>query len=608
MKKIKSLLSFALTMSFLVSFSSAVYADENLENISSRKEISTSLENQNLSPSSTLPTLNEVANFKKHISGFNAKSVFNNLISSKDKIKSLNKKIKSIDTLSTSLDSEIETYSEETLTYASNSETDSSPKSMSIEKNTDYSDSMSSNKESHVYFINADGMDKMTVLVNFSSANAFATSIYKATENGYELVATSPYNGLHDYADQLSYIPEGGEYAIVVYSMNPGDFTLRVQESDYHSDAEPNDNMFYANENFRSLSIEDSFDNDYDTDWNMLTVTEDNEYSVDITTNNADISSLYLVNFDSHYVEPVKDTVSLPRGKYYLIATGTGSSPDNSYSITMTPKYSPVSKVDVTSIKSPSFTSKTTYGEGSKYVVKDSMTISGTAYNTDGLISKNADIKISFKTASGNIVDTTATTDADGKFTASLTLPNSKGEKSYTNNSTTYYYDLADLEFTNCIDETITSNENSLYHFSSSKVVAATAGKVVVSKITSPSNGSNSKINYGEGYKWRVYKSMTITGTAYTTSGSVLQNGSFTVSTISSLNKKCSATATTDANGKFTVTVQIGSGAGYSSYYAYASTHYYDVIPLTFTNTDGTKISCSDNSLYQFAYSIYHRF
>lgn len=99
---------------------------------------------------------------------------------------------------------------------------------------------------------------------------------------------------------------------------------------------------------------------------------------------------------------------------------------------------------------------------------------------------------------------------------------------------------------------------------------------------------------------------MTVTGLAKDASGAPAFNAPITVYIQTKLNNKIySGTGTTSSNGTFSVTINgIQPAIGQNLFYGYASTHYYDIIPLL-VYSGGTQLNANDNSLYHFAYSIY---
>ena len=126
------------------------------------------------------------------------------------------------------------------------------------------------------------------------------------------------------------------------------------------------------------------------------------------------------------------------------------------------------------------------------------MVVSGTAYNESNQVVKNGLVFVCLQTYSGNLCYQAVTTDESGAFTANVTLKASSGSQSYYNSSSCikYYYDVASIIIMNYNYETVTSNISSVYHFSSSNYVAPNVTSIDISEITSPANGSNSRINY----------------------------------------------------------------------------------------------------------------
>ncbi|WP_139488518.1 peptidase [Brevibacillus dissolubilis] len=132
--------------------------------------------------------------------------------------------------------------------------------------------------------------------------------------------------------------------------------------------------------------------------------------------------------------------------------------------------------------------------------------------------------------------------------------------------------------------------------------------QISVSRISSD-GGVEGYINYGYGSMWRIYRNITVTGQAKTASGTPAYNAPVTIRIIARLNNTVHlGTAITDSYGNFSIPISnITPARGDYSFYASASTHYYDIIPI-----DGyygnTRLSMNVSSLYHFAYSMYHPF
>ncbi|MFS0838517.1 Ig-like domain-containing protein [Paenibacillus sp. 1P03SA] len=134
----------------------------------------------------------------------------------------------------------------------------------------------------------------------------------------------------------------------------------------------------------------------------------------------------------------------------------------------------------------------------------------------------------------------------------------------------------------------------------------APASVDIVSIKSDPNVDAGQRINYGEGNKWRIQNYLTVTGLAKDASGAPAFNAPVTVYIQTKLNNKIySGTGTTSSNGTFSVTISgIQPAIGQNAFYGYASTHYYDIIPILFYS-GGTQLSANDSSLYHFGYSIY---
>lgn len=123
-------------------------------------------------------------------------------------------------------------------------------------------------------------------------------------------------------------------------------------------------------------------------------------------------------------------------------------------------------------------------------------------------------------------------------------------------------------------------------------------------------NVGSDYVNYedGCGPTWRFKgNSFTVTGTAYNEDGQIAPYAELTVATQTPLNNKIYyGKGTSDEDGKFSIVVNIDSAIGQNVYYLPLATHYYDIIPVVFFNSNMDDISSNMNYLYHFSYSDYH--
>lgn len=127
--------------------------------------------------------------------------------------------------------------------------------------------------------------------------------------------------------------------------------------------------------------------------------------------------------------------------------------------------------------------------------------------------------------------------------------------------------------------------------------------RVAVSEITSD-RGVQGFIDYGQGKKWRVGYNITVKGRALDATGTPVANGIVSVTVQTRVaSKVVTVEAITDSLGYFSAPMYIGPAAGQYSYRGPVSTHYYDVIPITFRN-NGALLNADISTLYHYAYSI----
>ncbi|PWK13943.1 carboxypeptidase-like regulatory domain-containing protein [Tumebacillus permanentifrigoris] len=115
-------------------------------------------------------------------------------------------------------------------------------------------------------------------------------------------------------------------------------------------------------------------------------------------------------------------------------------------------------------------------------------------------------------------------------------------------------------------------------------------------------------INYGWGYKWRIIGWITVSGTLKDQDGQPIANAPVTLLLNERLGKQ-SVSGTTTASGTYSLNIpSLNPGAGDYSYYASASTHYFDVIGMGVASSLSNSSETYVDTLYHFAYSIYHPF
>ncbi|KKD40700.1 Ig-like domain-containing protein [Bacillus sp. FSL L8-0167] len=139
--------------------------------------------------------------------------------------------------------------------------------------------------------------------------------------------------------------------------------------------------------------------------------------------------------------------------------------------------------------------------------------------------------------------------------------------------------------------------------FAHAEETGAVPASVEVTSVTAADSGI---VNYGYGNKYRVgsYYPATFKGTLKDASGNLMPNQPIKLYFEAAIKSYAqTATGTTDENGQFSLTFQVPAGAGYQSYNnAGWSTHYYDIVPVTFTSND-IKLSSNVTSVYHLAYT-----
>ncbi|MCY7433704.1 hypothetical protein MCZ49_18515 [Bacillus safensis] len=133
--------------------------------------------------------------------------------------------------------------------------------------------------------------------------------------------------------------------------------------------------------------------------------------------------------------------------------------------------------------------------------------------------------------------------------------------------------------------------------FAHAEETGAVPASVEVTSVTAADSGI---VNYGYGSKYRVgsYYPATFKGTLKDASGNLMPNQPIKLYFEAAIKSYAQ-----DENGQFSLTFQVPAGAGYQSYNnAGWSTHYYDIVPVTFTSND-IKLSSNVTSVYHLAYT-----
>ncbi|OUC02668.1 hypothetical protein BK784_07845 [Bacillus thuringiensis serovar medellin] len=137
----------------------------------------------------------------------------------------------------------------------------------------------------------------------------------------------------------------------------------------------------------------------------------------------------------------------------------------------------------------------------------------------------------------------------------------------------------------------------------------------IVNKVQITSIGDNEYINYGQGQKYRVYasKNTTFKGIAYDVEGKIVPSGTtFYIYFDGALNNpvtKKEILCTVGNSGMFEGTTVIPVGIGQYSFWSSKSTHYYDIVTLSYYNKPNKTNpipQANEKTVYHYAHGVYH--
>ncbi|RKH70095.1 carboxypeptidase-like regulatory domain-containing protein [Corallococcus aberystwythensis] len=129
------------------------------------------------------------------------------------------------------------------------------------------------------------------------------------------------------------------------------------------------------------------------------------------------------------------------------------------------------------------------------------------------------------------------------------------------------------------------------------------AGSAITLSSVTTDGGNGGYLNYGYGDAWRVYRTATVSGRVVDQFGNGVPNAPVTVVvyTPSTYQSQSQVSGVSQANGYFSVYVNLPAAAGRKSYDNGISMHYYDLASVGMQ----ADLASSSSLLYHFAYSIY---
>ncbi|WP_315068940.1 hypothetical protein [uncultured Clostridium sp.] len=353
---------------------------------------------------------------------------------------------------------------------------DSPENAYDIELSSAYQDTMTSEGAERWYVFQNSFIQKLTAILqapNSPNVN-YELYLYKLNEQtgNLEFVAGSAYGTGYE---NLSALGQKGYYYLKVSSVEGFDaenpFIFEVMTSDKYGANEPDDNIWEAKPYSKSLSIEDTIDNDFDEDWSSLKLDSDTNGTLSFQ-NSSTKGNYEVLVYDStlSLVATLKNNDTLnkkfPAGTYYMrVLSLSGSDPNATYKLNFVNKDSIITSATVTNISSDADGGNVDYGYGKFWRVHYSMTVQGTAYNQYGKPVANQPIGAGTVLVINNKPCTgTAYTDANGNFSINVTLGPAAGQYVYNTGMFTHYFDIIPFNMASS-NGVITTNVSYLYHF-----------------------------------------------------------------------------------------------------------------------------------------------
>ncbi|WP_018887455.1 Ig-like domain-containing protein [Paenibacillus massiliensis] len=329
------------------------------------------------------------------------------------------------------------------------------------------------------YYTYVDKTNKLTVRMDppASTSVDYSLALYKEDPATGELsfVAYS----LKDAGvyEQLSYVATPGYYVILVQSnvgfdtTNP--FTLSVIASDSYDSSEPDDNPWFAKDRGSApFTSSQTIDNFLDEDWSKITITGTGSPIMIKFGNTSQYGDYKLYLYGSNlanlgvFDQNSNITGTLPAGDYYIMVSAPQKFDSTTpYTLSVSYQSADVYRVNITGVSSEE-SGFINYGSGNMYRVKGNTTFTGKAFDASGNPVANAQVTVKVTVRINNtVVSTTANTDSQGNFQATMRIPAAAGYSVYYNGSLSrHYYDIVPIRFESG-GVNVNANISSLYHF-----------------------------------------------------------------------------------------------------------------------------------------------
>ncbi|WP_051217473.1 carboxypeptidase-like regulatory domain-containing protein [Paenibacillus assamensis] len=345
-----------------------------------------------------------------------------------------------------------------------------------------YSDTIAEANGQRWYTFQTTNPGKLTVYLQTvqNASIDYNLHLFRLDTTTYNLVEQEISSYGPNTNELLSRIAPAGIYYVAVNAqagfdaVNPYLFT--IQESPVYDSAEPDDNIWKAKPLTNGIHVNQTIDNLFDEDWIKLTVTAQKSFRLKFNntapnTNyqaqifNQNLQSIGTINQNTN-----QDLIAnFAAGTYYVrVQSLSGFDATKTYNLAITEFKAPtkVTISHVSTISDINAGQRINYGYGLKWRFKNSITISGTAYDASGAPAFNAPITVAFQTVINNKVYQASTnTGPSGAFTVTINgVQPAAGQYSSPVTVSTHYFDIIPLGvYYN--GNSLSSNDTSLYHW-----------------------------------------------------------------------------------------------------------------------------------------------
>lgn len=336
-----------------------------------------------------------------------------------------------------------------------------------IQLNNLHTQFISAEGEQDWYFTQVESRMKVTPFLQQPDNNEvdydmkFYKLVQTTTSASLELVMESAYPVATGLPEQRSEVLDPGYYFMQVVPFKGYDaskpYIFGISGVSTYDAGEPNDHVSQSLALGNSFDYNGTLDNAIDSDWFYYIVSQDDQvvsFNLDNISNEGDYKfALYLykggsLNFVRTFDQDTAYSFALPVNEYLIRVFPNGTGTDTNYRFSMKNR-SKVKSVSVNSITTNDGKGgNVSYQYGRHWRVYTSMTATGYAFDAKGRTVPNAPVTITFlNPTSTKPTPQTAqgVTDANGKYTITLSLPHASGELTYDNWVSMHYFDLAGL-------------------------------------------------------------------------------------------------------------------------------------------------------------------